>query len=180
MRLAIASLALICSATLAESSDYAGMKVVKLVTRKDWKEQWTATAFFISPTRLLTAAHTFAKSNDQWIVLDGKEVHCHVVRVDFKKDIAVLESDKRSSDFYRLAAKIVVKGFPLGGALVEASGYIDDKRVHSKIYFSNGMSGGPVEDENGCVIGMGVQGDSEKGDDACKFIPASILAEFLK
>lgn len=177
MKTILSAVLIISAIAFSAESD---SRVVKLVTRKDWKQQWTATAFFVSENRLLTAAHTFKNSNDQWIVIDGKEIRCKVVKIDFKKDIAVLESDARASAFYRLSSKVFVKGFPLGGDLVKSGGFIDDKRVHSKAYFANGMSGGPVENESGEVIGMGVQGDSESGSDACRFIPASALAEFLK
>ncbi len=155
-------------------------KVFKLITRKNWEKQWTATAFFISPTRLVTAAHTFEKSNDQWILKDGKEVHCRVVKIDFKKDIAVLESDEACESYYRLVSTIRLIGSPHGNPVEEHTGYVDSSRIHARCYFVAGMSGCPMVNEYGDVEAMGVQGDIGGDDKDCRAIPASTLAKFVE
>lgn len=172
---------LLLSAT-AYAADVDIQKSFKLVTRKD-HTAWSATAFFISPTRLLTAAHTFKHgTKDYWIVKDGREVHCTVLKVDTKQDIALIESDEVCASFYRLAGSLKVVGFPFGQEAIEAApGRIDSKWLHAKVYFVPGMSGAPLVNDYGDVEGMGVEDDGPmSGHDNCKAIPASVLAEFVK
>ncbi len=156
-------------------------KTFKLIARKG-KDQWTATAFFISPSRLLTAAHTLRGGpKDCWIEMNGREVVCRILKVDFDKDVALIESDEQCGAFYRLVGRVKMIGFPFGKESTESpDGVIDSKRVHARVYFRPGMSGGPLVNEYGDVEGMGVQGELFKDYYNCRLIPASVLAEFIK
>ncbi len=152
-------------------------KVCRLLTRKG-NDEWHASAFFVSPTQLLTAAHTFKKSVDQWIVKDGREVHCVIVRIDFKADIAVLECEEPSVAWYKLVGPITVVGYPFKKDL-EQNELSFDTKIHLKGKYWIGMSGAPLVDENGVVVAMGVGHDMGKDGQTCKAIPASCLAAFL-
>ncbi len=154
------------------------VKVFKISSKhSDDGKTWHGTAFYISKTRLLTAAHVIKKSVDQWIVKGDRRVHCKVIKCDYDKDIAVLESDEENEDFFRLVSKIKVLGFPKGEFYEEASGVIDADRIHARCHFVKGMSGGPIVNEYGDVEGMGTD---NRSDYDCKFIPACALAEFVK
>ncbi len=87
-------------------------KVFKLVSPHfDNKKKSFGTAFYISKTRLLTAAHTLKDSKEQWIEKDGQAIPCKIVRCDFKEDIAILETKQENKEFFKLVSKIKVIGF---------------------------------------------------------------------
>ncbi len=173
----LAALCCLGSLTMAEDKPDT-QKVFRLITRKGDRE-YTATAFFISPNRLLTAAHTFRHgTKDFFIDRGGREVYCKVLRVDFDKDIALLECAEACESHYRLVSTIKVVGFPGNNTVAEeAPGHIDLKHIHAHVHFVPGMSGGPLVNEYGDVEGMGVENNS---DYDCKAVPASVLAEFVK
>lgn len=172
-------LCLLLPCVFAEDAKPEAQKVFKIITRKG-HESWFATAFYISPTRMLTAAHTFKKSADPFIVKDGREIHCRIIKIDFDKDIALVESEEACDAFYRLVAKMRVVGFPYGNPIVNPQGQVDSKRIHLRVYFVPGMSGAPVVNEYGDVEGMGVQGDILGDDHDCRAIPASTLSDFVE
>jgi V8-like Glu-specific endopeptidase len=145
----------------------------------DNKTTYTATAFYVGPTTLATAAHTFKKTNDRWIEKDGRRVHCKLAKIDFKIDLAILECEETNAEYYKLVNVVKVIGFPMGGAMETNSGQIDSERVHVKVRFLEGMSGSPVVNEHGEVEGVGVQHDLGKDGSTCRFIPASVLAAFM-
>ncbi len=172
--------AMLCGKCWAEGVNSEDAKKVFMLITRNTKDAWTATAFYISTTRLLTAAHTFKKSNDQWIVKDGREVHCKIVKIDFDKDIALIECDDPCETYFRLISELKVIGFPFGNPAITSPGRIDSKRIHAHAYFVAGMSGSPLVNEYGDVEGMGVQGDLFKDKYNCRAIPASDLADFVK
>ena len=47
----------------------------------------TATAFFIGTHRLLTAAHTFKYGSKPVILVDGKEIPCRLIKLDFSENV---------------------------------------------------------------------------------------------
>lgn len=153
-------------------------KVFKIVCIRSGEpsKRYSATAFFISPTRLLTAGHEVKNAVDQWIDKDGRSVRCKLLKVDFEKDVALLECDEENGSFYRLVSTITVIGFPDGKVREESGGQID-RRIHAHVHFVPGMSGGPLVNEYGDVEGMGVENQS---DYDCKAVPASVLADFIK
>lgn len=155
--------------------------VCKVVARNpNFKGSYMATAFFISPTRLLTAAHTFKKTNDQWVVREGREIHCKMIKIDFKKDCALLEIEEGScSSFFRLVSTVKLIGFPYGKEMETSTGSID-KEIRAHAYFVEGMSGCPLVNDFGDVEGMGLQDDWGNGHETCHAIQASALAEFVK
>lgn len=172
-------LAMLFTPVFAADAKPEPQKVFKILTKKG-NERWFATAFFISPNRLLTAAHTFKKSADPFIVMGDHEVHCKIIKIDFNKDIALVESDEGCESFYRLVGTMRVIGFPFGRALESPEGKVDSKRIHLHVFFVPGMSGAPLVNEYGDVEGMGVQGDILGDDHDCRAIPASTLADFVK
>ncbi len=154
-------------------------KVFKIECKRDGEptKVYSGTAFYISPTRLLTAGHVLRRTIDQWIVRDGRRMQCRVIKIDTEKDIALIETDVACGSFYRLVSAIRVIGFPGDRGLEEHSGAVDLKRLHAKVYFVPGMSGGPLVNEYGDVEGMGVENETIYD---CKAIPASALNEFVQ
>lgn len=180
------SVALLCSVLSAEDKPVTPpksvtevCKVFKIVSIHDGESnrRHSGTAFYVSSTRLLTAAHVLKNTVSQWIVKDGHDAKCRVVRIDYNKDVALLECDEACGAYFRLVSALRIVGFPNGGEMEEASGEIDLKRLHAHCHFVPGMSGAPLVNEYGDVEGMGVENDS---DYDCKAIPASVLAEFIK
>lgn len=155
-------------------------RVFKVLARtSDGKTTYSATAFFVGPTTLATAAHTFKKTSDQWVIKDGREVHCRLVKIDTKLDLALLECEEASASWYRLVSEITVIGFPGNQPIESNVGRIDSDRIHAKVRFTYGMSGSPIVNQYGDVEGVGVQQDMSGQGKTCKFIPASVLADFM-
>lgn len=179
--LATAFALLLCIIPLQAAEQTAEVsKVFKVIARTgDGKTAYTATAFYVGPTTLATAAHTFKKTSDQWIIKDGREVRCRLAKVDIKLDLALLECDESNAAWYRLVGEVTVIGFPGNQPMESNVGKIDSDRVHAKIKFTYGMSGGPVVNQYGDVEGVAVQQDWSAQGKTCKFIPASVLADFI-
>lgn len=141
----------------------------------------TGTAFFISPTQLLTAAHVFAKQPETGarLTLNGKLVAARVVKFDSKQDIAVLEVDEANADFLVLAkyGTLTTVGFNERGQVVRDR--VAQARDKSENVCAPGMSGGPVLNEDGQVVGMIIKHDfaSSKGG---TWITADTLRAFIE
>ncbi len=165
------------------SSAEESAKVVKMVTG-DGQHEWQATAFYISPTELLTAAHTFRNHTSiHLIVKDGRTIPCTIKKIDFERDICLLECSEKSEAFYPL----------LRHGKVTAVGYEDQHRAQTEspgqtasqfkinLRCVPGMSGCPLVDEGGYVIGMGVKhGAFGKKETECTAISSDALAMFLE
>ncbi len=155
-------------------------KVFRLIVRGTGNTEWHATAFFVGPTTLMTAAHTFAKANQPVIVKNGREVVCRIAKIDKKIDICLLECDE-VNEYYSITTAPRVIGFPFKMASETHTAVTDSSRLYFRARFVPGMSGGPLVDQAGFVIGMGVEHNMLKNkESSCKAIPASVLAEFLK
>lgn len=141
------------------------------------KQEWAATAFYISQTQLLTAAHTCAHGQNTFIVRDGKITRVRIAKVDYKADIALLDCDVACADPYVLTrhGTIKIDGFP-GGKPLTTTGVV--KQIEVTAALPAGMSGSPLVDEGGNVIGMGVMRDGKKHP--CYAVPSDALLKFIE
>lgn len=164
----------------------AELKTFKLYTN-DGAKEWIATAFVVSSNTLLSAAHPFkktAKTSRHFILRGGKFEVLRLLKIDFDKDIAVLESDSPFNASYSFAPNskepgvVTALGFPwqsrelkaISGRWKKSSKWLDTDRG-----ILDGMSGCPMLNAAGDVIGMGC-----KGDDTTHSVPCEALSKFLK
>ncbi len=141
---------------------------------------YTATAFFIDTHRLLTAAHTFKHAQQPFLIIDGQEVACRVVKVNYDKDVdcVLLETDYTSQTVCQLSSGVVIAGFP--GEFKELklqSGGGVPKVFKSDNHIIDGMSGCPLF-INGVVVGMGVRHTWGNSPASCEAIPVATLRRF--
>ncbi len=140
-----------------------------------------ATAFYISPTKLLTAAHTFKgdMATPMTLVRDGKIVTCALIKIDTDKDIAVLETTEPNADFLTLDkyGTLTTIGIDQNGKVVKST--VNSTRHKTDNVCSPGMSGCPILNGDGKVVGMGIRHAmfSSKG---CTWITADELSAFVE
>ncbi len=143
-------------------------KIFKMYSNNG-KDEWCATAFFVSETRLLTAAHTFKKGGHRHVIIkEGRTIVLKLVKIDYKADIAVLESSEKNATFYEFSSATPAKGEQVSAiGFCQSDVFLTDlketvKSVGNKIDCKpdgvNGMSGCPLVDSNGKVVGMLVSG----------------------
>jgi S1-C subfamily serine protease len=132
-----------------------------------------ATGFFVDADgRVLTNAHVVDSCNEIVLHTPGKVTSGRVVARDVPNDLALLDSDVKSTKFatFRNTAKlgedIVVYGYPLTGVLASGgnvttgnisalTGMRDDSRIlQISAPVQAGNSGGPLLDRSGNVIGV--------------------------
>lgn len=172
------SLLLLTLAFAVSASDDAN--VVKIFTSNGGRHGYCATAFFISPTRLITAGHTFNhNTTHHYIQIGENRCQVNVVKVDFERDICVLETvEYKSPTWYslQLNGTIKLKGFRgEDRSLSEESVTRRKDRIETKNTIIDGESGGPLVNESGQVIGMGVQ--SHGG--TCVSVSSDTILKFL-
>lgn len=131
----------------------------------------TGSGFIINSDGLaVTAAHVIDKAARITAVdSDGKELSCDVVSCDMASDVAVLRLPKDKYKALQLADKapaggatLRAVGYPLKdtliiteGLLSSPSGKINEKnRMLVSCDIVNGMSGGPIFDQYGRIVGM--------------------------
>ena len=156
----------ISNIALAVESD----KIFKLYTNNG-KDEYCATAFFVSETRVLTAAHTFKhKTFNHFILRNGKFISIKMVKIDKHADIAVLECsvEDKNNSFFELNTALPDEGSQVGaiGFKMEDKFLTDLKetvvsigeRIDCRPDGVDGMSGCPLVDSSGRAIGMLVTG----------------------
>ena len=131
----------------------------------------TGSGFIIRSNGLaVTAAHVIDKAARITAVdSDGKELPCDVVSCDMASDVAVLRLPKDKYKALQLADKapaggatLRAVGYPLKdtliiteGLLSSPSGTVNEKnRMLVSCDIVNGMSGGPIFDQYGRIVGM--------------------------
>lgn len=164
-------------------------KVFKFFSNNGHQE-WTATAFAVSEHRLLTAAHTFGFTTRKgygkhFILRDGRFEEVTIVSIDYGKDVCVLQNERSCASWYELAPD------SKHGGVIAAEGFAGDartssvttgnwkkssKRLDTDGGIRSGMSGCPMTDSQGRVVGMGVNGDDQK----THAVTVETLKEFLK
>lgn len=153
-------------------------KVVKIFTSSA-RKSYCATAFYISDNQLLTAAHTFGKGSlNPRILKDGVIIHVRLIKIDYNADIALIETDVINTDHYVLCSngKITAVGFPGDDRKVNLSaGRMI--QLQSDNALPAGMSGSPMVNESGVVVGMAIQSDD--GRRQCFCVPSDTLLKFL-
>lgn len=139
------------------------------------------TGFMVAPTKVLTNAHVVAGTDSVTVDADGTEFTAHVVSYDSSADVAVLDVPGLSARPVGFASspapagtKAVVLGYPNGGPFVALPARVDEiidlkgpdiyrtTTVTRQAYLVNlgaakdieGVSGGPLIDMEGRVLGM--------------------------
>ncbi len=160
-------------------------KIFKIFTN-DGQKEYCATAFFISETRVLTA-HTFNHHTDRhFLMINGKLITARLVKIDKHADIAVLESEQKNATFFILSDTL-----PSKGEQVNALGFMHEDRFLTDLPEMvksakdddikctpdgvNGMSGCPLVDSSGKVVGMLVRGYGSNSHS----IPSHTLKAFV-
>ncbi len=155
--------------------------VVKIFTYAEKATRgYCATAFFVSPTKLVTAAHTFSnKTTNHWIKIGPETVPVTILRIDFERDICLVETIKYvNPTWYTLQRNGVVR---LKGFRKEERDLSEEPlepmrdRISTRNIIIDGESGGPLVNESGQVVGMGIQNKgktciSVSSDTICKFL----------
>ena len=131
----------------------------------------TGSGFIINSDGLaLTAAHVIDKAARVTAIGSaGKELECDVVSCDITSDVAVLRLPRGSYKALRLAdgaaaggAIIRAMGYPIKDTLVITEGLVsspkgvinEKQRMLASCNILNGMSGGPIFDQYGRIVGM--------------------------
>lgn len=175
----LTALALICLSACGAETTF------KLYAN-DGKDEWTATAFAVGPTTLITAAHTFEHTarkgvGKTFILRDGKLERVSIEKIDYDADICVLSSAP-NTDYLAFASSergdVVARGFPGSSKTMSEVASVVHKvgkwvEIKSPLVF--GMSGGPLVNGSG-VIGMYSNGNKDK----TRFVPVEKILEFLK
>ena len=162
-------------------------------TEGDWAQ---GSAFFLKDVGLVTAAHCVQDALDAEIDVYHPTRPSNVFKVKVKKhhkirDLAVLEHTIPSNEFYELdmtnktyfvgdtLRAVGYPGFALGDGLNVRSGHISSFSVKSGVplievtqKLTQGMSGGPVLDEDDLVAGVIHKGGPDEGRDFAVHVDA--------
>lgn len=176
MRLSILLLALSVSLFSAEDAN-----VVKIYSfAGDAKKGHCATAFFVSPVRLITAAHTFSfGGTNHYIKVAGDSIPVTIVRIDYEKDICLVEAiHYENKTWYTLQRNgvVLLKGFRKEERVQSDEGVSRGERLYTDNQIIEGESGGPLVNETGQVIGMGIAGH---GKHECVSVSSDTICKFL-
>lgn len=158
--------------------------VFKLVS-VDGAQRCRGTAFFVSDDLLLTAAHNLRDAaTTRYILRNGKQVAISIVKVDFKLDVAVIRCAEKNPTHYTLAVHggTTVIGF-LGHDTTATITTSSLAQLLTKNKCLEGMSGCPVVNEAGNVVGMGIRRDSndmETWSSSCYAVPSDVMLEFMQ
>lgn len=139
------------------------------------------TGFMVGPTKVLTNAHVVAGTDTVTVDADGTDFAARVVSYDPNADIAILDAPGLSARPLGFAsspattgAEATVLGYPKGGPFVAIPARVDEiidlkgpdiyrtTTVTRQAYLVNlgapneinGVSGGPLIDKDGRVLGM--------------------------
>ncbi|MBV8282828.1 MAG: trypsin-like peptidase domain-containing protein [Candidatus Eremiobacteraeota bacterium] len=148
------------------------------------EDEFTGTGFIVHPDGyVLTCNHVVPPEGTDYANVEcsgavgGRYEHAYpltVIERNEQRDLMLLklpESERgpwrslRTSALAQVDSRIVALGFPLDEGLVEAPGSITGNEAHGR-WFTNagltfGMSGGPVFDESGAVVGIVTGGHPE-------------------
>lgn len=171
------------------SFSFAEDRIVKIYNNNGIKEWW-ATAFFISEDKLLTAAHTFNtefKGIYQYILVNENKITVEILKIDFEADIAIFKYSGKNSSYFEIK-----KEYPKKHEMVDSIGFKKKEKILSTIHEEikkikkdiiecepdgiKGMSGCPLVDVDGKVVGMFINGNEKTS----YFISGIILLNFLK
>jgi S1-C subfamily serine protease len=162
-------LALICYVWLSVSAFAIESDKIFKMYSNNGKDEWCATAFFYTETRLLTAAHTFKKGGTRHVIIkEGRTVVVKLIKIDYKADIAVLECSEKNATCFEFSTAIPSKGEQVSAlGFCQSDHFLTDlketvksvgKKIDCKPDGVDGMSGCPLVDSSGKVVGMLVSG----------------------
>ncbi len=148
---------------------------------------YSATAFAVESGVLVTAAHTFektVKNGRHFVWRNGVKEPVLILKIDFSQDICVLKTESVNDTCYILAAgapgdAVTITGFSGNERTVTTkNGLCTKKKKYLETDFSSakGVSGGPIFNASGAVIGMCVQSDDNK----TKCVPAEKIMTFIQ
>lgn len=144
---------------------------------------------------IATCAHVVGNNN--WVDIDTGEVKekGYVIAVDTEKDIAIVRLESKIRPFIaRQCRDRVYPGkFTMAAGKPNKSSRLDMRPGSAIMYFNeadpdliissepvHGYSGGPVMDENGCLIGIIKSYATVNGETATAVIPAWKVLEFIQ
>ena len=141
----------------------------------DQPNQWTGTAFAISPRHLLTCAHVADEASQMQISSQQGRRRVQCIAMDRPNDVAVLLVDDQDLPSYlpihpthagELGESVTALGYPLSGVMgshlqvtqgciSSLRGYQEDiGRLQFTAPIQSGSSGSPLLDQYGKVLGM--------------------------
>jgi S1-C subfamily serine protease len=151
----------VCHAQLSYDDELA------VVVLRNHKGTHGGSAFFVSPTTLMTAAHCVQGQSYVHFRRGGKAHVCSVVWADNASDSALLQTDSYKSSVWLKGASTgvggkvtIYGGFPAGmepsTGVVQSTDYVCDRMIKSyaTAIVRGGYSGGPVVDGVGRVVGI--------------------------
>lgn len=155
-------------------------RIVHVLTNNG-KSEWMATGFFVSDTWVMTAAHTFREGHlNAFLTINGQNTRVKIVRLDFDKDMCLLESPVPNATFFAIQQNRTLRavGFT-DEQLHDVPGHSEAKELVTTNPIKRGMSGCPLINETGEVVGMGVRDNSFKKD-RCYSVTADNLNAFIE
>lgn len=174
MRIALFLLTIITSVFSAEDPN-----IAKIYASNGRDKTFCATAFFVSPNRLITAAHTFGSGmSNSWIKKGGANIAVTVIHCDHERDICLVETiGYTNPSWFTLQRNGVVtlKGFRYENPAQSDESVRKDERLSTYNEIIDGESGGPLVNESGQVIGMGIMSHKR----TCISVSSDTIAKFL-
>ena len=162
----------------------------------------SGSGFYITDTgHILTNEHVVEGCKKITLNNEGKETPAFLLASDSKNDLALLKTNVRPEDFYKLSPQdaklldnVIIAGYPLGkrvssavktakGSITSLAGYGDDySNFQTDAALNQGNSGGPIIDESGGVIGVAVANYGKKaGVESFNFgIKSSVVRAFIE
>ncbi|KQS96983.1 S1C family serine protease [Cellulomonas sp. Leaf395] len=170
---------------------------VALVTSTTCDGGGTGTAFLLSPTQLLTAAHVVDGSQDVVVELGGTSTQAHVIGFDRAGDLALIQTDAPlTGHVFRLSTTPVHKGdevtglgYPLDATTVVATqgrvsgldqpvtteSFTRNDMIQTDAGLNHGSSGGPLITLDESVVGM-VSAGKDDANVTGFAVPANAIA----
>lgn len=154
------------------SGYYINLDLVKKVVCPKGDETYLGTAFFVGPNKLMTASHVI---HDLECTIDGKPIT--VLEDNVALDYAVVTYEAGNVEYMNIACEQFTKGrvylgvgWALGADFAVQRFVASDSREDQKEFVGQirlvgksfpGMSGGPIIDDKGFVVGLTSGGDGD-------------------
>ena len=136
----------------------------------------SGSGFFINANGyMITNNHVLSKSKNAKIIISGKEYESKIIATDQVNDLTVIKVKIEKNNFFSFADKdpqrldrIIAVGFGFGknfsgdvkvtsGVVSALSGFSNNSsHIQIDAAIQSGNSGGPVINDNGCVVGIAV------------------------
>ena len=162
----------------------------------------SGSGFFVDKLgTIVTNNHVIDRCRRVTLNFDGNTFNTKVIAQDPKNDLALIKSDFKPKNFYRISNddpklldNVIIAGYPLGkqvssaiktskGSITSLSGYGNDySNFQTDAALNQGNSGGPIINQSGNVIGVAVAAYGKKtGVESFNFgIKSSTLKTFME